>query len=101
MKRISDIIRELEELKAEYGDLLVMHQDDEGDAEELVCEVRTADIGHMADLEEYDAEFNTDLTEEDQDIRKNRLDWFDRVKNEEGKVRVYLGEDEEMVVLLY
>lgn len=103
MKRISDIIRELEELKSEYGDLLVMHQDDDGYAEELVCDVKTADIGRMVDREEFDAEINTDLTDskEDQIIRKNRLDWFDRVKNEEGKLRRYLGEDEEMVVLLY
>ena len=106
MKRISDIIRELEEIKSKYGDLHVMHEDDEGYTEELtygiVCDVRSADIGRMVDREEYDIEINTDLTDskEDQIIRKNRFDYFDREKNEEGKMRVYVGEDKETVVIL-
>lgn len=51
MLRISDIIRELEEIKAEHGDLIVMHQDDGGYEEELkyglVCDVKDRDIGRM------------------------------------------------------
>lgn len=106
MLRISDIIRELEEIKAEHGDLIVMHQDDGGYEEELkygfVCDVKDRDIGRMIDYEEYDACHNTDLTDskEHQYVRESRLNWFNQEKNEEGKVRYYCGDNIEKVVIL-
>ena len=106
MLRISDIILELEEIKAEHGDLIVMHQDDGGYEEELkyglVCDVKDRDIGRMIDYEEYDACHNTDLTDskEHQYVRESRLNWFNQEKNEEGKVRYYCGDNIEKVVIL-
>lgn len=101
MSHISDIIRELEKIKAEHGDLIVMHRDDEGYEHHVTADIYVgvdyADIGHMATNEEYIDRFASIAVNFNKEASER---WFDEHKNEDGKMRLFNREDFETVVIL-